>query len=163
MTWFAVLALVWLVVAALALQARQWGSVRLTRRWTTRLCAVTLVPVTALAVGAALVAVQLAFAQVGTEGAVAAATPYAQWLALAINVVIVDMVLRRRDLSGEHSRRQPRVRRERPRTKTSIPAKHRAPLPRPVPTGPVTRTRTQPGGTQVHEAFTFATSPSTRA
>ncbi len=95
MTWFAALTLVWLVVAVLALQARQRGSARVARRWTTRLYAVTLVPLTALVVGAALVGVQLTFAQAGTGEAITAATPYAQWLAIAINLVIVDMVVRR--------------------------------------------------------------------
>lgn len=128
MTWFAVLALLWFLMAALAWRARQRGSARIAQRWTTRLYAVTLVPVTALAVGAALVAVQFAFARAGTEEALAAATPYAQWLALVINLVIVDIVIRRRD---------------------SVRAT-------------ATRTRTQPAGIQVHEAFTFEPAPSTR-
>lgn len=97
MTWFAVLAVLWLLVATLAWQAHQQGRARVAQRWTTRLYAVTLVPVTALAVGAALLGVQIALAQAGTEDALAAATPYAQWLALAINLVIVDIVIRRRD------------------------------------------------------------------
>jgi hypothetical protein len=97
MTWFAFLTLVWLVVVALALQARRRGSARVARRWTTRLYAVTLVPLTALVVGGVLVAVQLTFAHAGSDEAVAAATAYAQWLALAINLVVVDIVIRRRD------------------------------------------------------------------
>lgn len=128
MTWFAVLVLLWLLVATLAWQAHQRGSARVAQRWTTRLYAVTLVPVTALAVGTGLVGVQIAFARAGTEEAQAAATPYAQWLALAINLVIIDIVIRRRDA-------------------VRVTA---------------TRTRTQPAGIQVHEAFTFEAAPSPR-
>ncbi|MEO7268465.1 MAG: hypothetical protein ABIW49_04575 [Knoellia sp.] len=98
MTWFAVVTLVWLVAAVFALQGRQRGSARVARRWTTRLYAVTLVPLTALVVGGGLVAVQLTFAEAGTGEAITAATPYAQWLAIAINLVIVDIVIRRRDV-----------------------------------------------------------------
>ncbi|WP_353950524.1 hypothetical protein V6K52_12895 [Knoellia sp. S7-12] len=98
MTWFAALAVVWLLMAALAWQAHKRGSARIARRWTTRLYAVTLVPLTALVVGVALIGVQLAFDQAGSEVAVAATTPYAQWLALAINLVAVDIVIRRRDV-----------------------------------------------------------------
>lgn len=97
MTWFVVLVLTWLVVAALAQQARRRGATRLARRWRTRLYAVTLVPVTALALGAVLVLVQL----VSTDGltaatAVEAATPYSTWLALAVNLVSSDIALRAR-------------------------------------------------------------------
>ncbi|KGN36170.1 hypothetical protein [Knoellia subterranea] len=98
MTWFATLALLWLVLAALMIQARQRGSRRVARRWRTRLYAVSLVPLTALALGVVLVAVQLPGLAVdnpvGLEHAVAAATPYAQWLALVANLVVVDMALR---------------------------------------------------------------------
>lgn len=163
MTWFAVLTLLWLVVASLALQARQRGSARLTRRWTTRLYAVTLVPLTALAVGAALVGVQVAFTRAGAEEAAAAATPYAQWLALAVNVVIVDMVIRRRDLTGGHGARHTRLPVVVPSTRALGPTRSRAPLPRRVPTPKVTHAQTPPAGIQVHEAFTFATSPRPRA
>ncbi|MFC7486996.1 hypothetical protein ACOCJ7_12215 [Knoellia sp. CPCC 206453] len=105
MIWFAVLTLVWLVVAVFGLQARQRGSARVARRWTTRLYAVTCVPLTALVVGGALVAVQLTFSQAGTGEAITAATPYAQWLAIAINLVIVDIVIRRRDVTPRASGR----------------------------------------------------------
>ncbi|GAA4107975.1 hypothetical protein GCM10022415_00320 [Knoellia locipacati] len=106
MTWFVVLVLTWLVVAALTLQARRRGARRLARRWGTRLCAVTLVPVTALALGAVLVLVQL----VSTDGATAAtaieaATPYATWLALAVNLVSSDIALR-----GDQARARARTR-----------------------------------------------------
>lgn len=131
MTWFAVLALVWLIVAALALQAHQRGSTRSTRRWTTRLYAVTLVPLTALAVGGALVAVQLAFAEARTEDAINAATPYAQWLAIAVNLVVVDVVLRRRDV-GEHRPRQTATRTSVVSTDSPIQGHIGAPLPRSV-------------------------------
>ena len=96
MSWLAVLALAWLVVAALAHRAHRRGSARLRRRWTTRLYAVTLVPLTALVLGTALVAIQLAWVDgiaVGEAGG--AATPYAQWTALLANLVVSDMVLRR--------------------------------------------------------------------
>ena len=97
MSWFAVVALVWLVVAALAQQAHRRGSARLRRRWTTRLCAVTLVPLTALVLGAALVVVELAWVDgIEVDEAARAAAPYAQWMALVVNLVLVDMVLRRR-------------------------------------------------------------------
>ena len=115
MTWFVVLVLTWLVVAALAQQARRRGARRLARRWRTRLYAVTLVPVTALALGAMLVLVQLvsgdgvtavtAATAATAATAVEAATPYATWLALAVNLVGSDIALR-----GEQPRTRPRAR-----------------------------------------------------
>lgn len=98
MTWLATLALLWLVLGALMVQAQQRGSGRVARRWRTRLYAVSLVPVTALVLGVVLVALQLPGVALGStvdlEHAAAAATPYAQWLALVTNLVIVDMALR---------------------------------------------------------------------
>ena len=95
MAWFVVLVLTSLVVGALALQARRRGALRLARRWRTRLYAVTLVPLTALVLGVVLVAVQLLVTDgLTTARAVEAATPYATWLALAVNLVGSDMVLR---------------------------------------------------------------------
>ena len=95
MAWFVVLVLTSLVVGALALQARRRGALRLARRWRTRLYAVTLVPLTALVLGVVLVAVQLLVTDgLATARAVEAATPYATWLALAVNLVGSDMVLR---------------------------------------------------------------------
>ncbi|KGN29984.1 hypothetical protein N802_10130 [Knoellia sinensis KCTC 19936] len=136
MTWIAVLTLVWLVMAALGLQARQRGSARSARRWTTRLYAVTLVPVTALAVGAALVAVQLPGIDPGNGPAIgqaiAAATPYAQWLALAINLVLVDVVLRRAE-GHEHARRQTASRPWTVSTHRPVAASGAAALPLPCP------------------------------
>lgn len=161
MTWFAVLVLVWLLVAALARRAHERGSARMARRWTTRLYAVTLVPVTALVVGAALVAVQLAFAQAGTEEAVAAATPYAQWLALAINLVAVDILLRRPEASGGHRSRQSTRRLTVPSTEALLRGGSGARLPRLVP-GDSTTTGRRADGIQVHEAFTFGAAPSPR-
>lgn len=97
MLWLSALVLLWLVVGAFTLRARQLGSVRLTRRWTTRLYAVSLVPLTALVAETVLVVVQLVFVRgIDSGEAIAHARPYAMGLAPLINLVLLGGRLRLR-------------------------------------------------------------------
>lgn len=133
MLWLSALVLLWLVVGALMLRARQLGSVRLTRRWTTRLYAVSLVPLTALVAETALVVVQLVFVRgIDSGEAIARARPYAMGLAPLINLVLLDMALRRSSEDGHRERQLARAVHADPMP-TRPQAVARGALPRTVP------------------------------
>lgn len=91
MTWLVVVVAVWLLCASFASRPR--GD-----RWRIRLYAVTLVPLTALVLVGVLFVVQTV-AEGSSAAALADTVPYAQWLALATNFVVADIVLQRHPLA----------------------------------------------------------------